>query len=107
MASPARKRVSSTIADVIGTDGQPVAPGPRFDEGMPEPSPQFDTIADEARKSAAVARAHAEWVAELGPQTPTMSPDGPSAYPENSELIDATPEQLRDLGKRVRRELGN
>lgn len=106
MASP-RKRVSSTVADVIGADGQPVGPGPRFDEGMPEPSPRFDTIADEARKSAAVTRAHSEWVSNLEPQPPTMNPDGPSAYPENPELIDASPAQLADLRKRVKHELGN
>lgn len=105
MATP-EKRPSSTIGDVVGPTGLPDAPGPRFDAGL---TPQFDTLADEARKSAAVARAHADWVASLeeNPPAPTMDPAGASAYPENAFLIDASPEQIEDLGRRVRDGLGD
>lgn len=102
-----KKRASSIALDQIGTERQPLPPTERYDTGL-VPQPRVDTLADEARKSAAVARAHSQWVESMGENTPrpTMDPTGPSAYPETPELIDASADQIDDLRKRVRDELG-
>jgi hypothetical protein len=83
---------------------------------MSEPTPQqFDehgypwppSDAVLARQQAAIGRAHAAWVASLeaDPPKPTMSPTGPSEYPPNAFVIDASDEQLADLKRRIDDEL--
>lgn len=71
----------------------------------------FDTLADEARKSAAVTAAYTGWVEDLeeNPPAPTMSPDPgkSSEYPANAFLVDASPAQLADLQGRVQTALND
>lgn len=87
-------------ADAITPDAPPAEP-------VEEKSP-FPDEAEEARRSAAVARAYEGWVEELeseGAPAPTMTPAGPSEYPQFAYLLDATPEQQDRLTKAVSDEL--
>jgi hypothetical protein len=69
------------------------------------PWPPSDAVL--ARQQSAIGRAHAAWVASLetNPPTRTMSPKGPSEYPANAYVVDASDEQLAALKRRIDDEL--
>lgn len=65
--------------------------------------PQSD--AEIARVQAAIGDAYDDWVQGIDAAgeapPPTMTPDGPSEYPQFAYLLDATPEQQDALQKAV------